>query len=85
MRFTIITFFATILVGKETMQSNKLLPTRQLYKTTDYYAKDCEGAIVWCDPELNIQWPSIDGLGELLVNEKDREAKRFQGQVDFLN
>ena len=36
LRFTIITFFATILVGKETMQSNKLLPTRQLYKTTNY-------------------------------------------------
>jgi dTDP-4-dehydrorhamnose 3,5-epimerase len=52
--------------------------THFLYKTTDYYAKDCEGAITWGDPELNIQWPVIDGLSELLVNEKDREASKFQ-------
>jgi dTDP-4-dehydrorhamnose 3,5-epimerase len=52
--------------------------THFLYKTTDYYAKDCEGAIFWDDPELNIQWPNIAGLSELKVNEKDREASRFK-------
>lgn len=49
--------------------------THFLYKTTDYYAKDCEGAIAWNDAELNIQWPQLDGL---VVNQKDREASLFK-------
>lgn len=52
--------------------------THFLYKTTDYYAKDCEGSIVWNDPVLNIQWPVIAGLSELLVNEKDQLAHSFE-------
>ncbi len=52
--------------------------THFLYKTTDYYAKACEGAIAWNDPELAIQWPKVDGSDGLLVNDKDREAKTFQ-------
>jgi dTDP-4-dehydrorhamnose 3,5-epimerase len=32
-----------------------------LYKTTDYYAKDCERAIAWNDPALAIQWPLPGG------------------------
>ena len=28
-----------------------------LYKTTGYYAPDCEGSIVWDDPALGIEWP----------------------------
>lgn len=55
--------------------------THFLYKTTDYYAKDCEGAILWNDPELNIQWPAIDGLSEILVNEKDRDALLFRDLI----
>lgn len=31
--------------------------TEFLYKTTDVYAKDCERAIRWDDPELAIAWP----------------------------
>lgn len=31
--------------------------THFLYKTTDTYAKDCEGAIRWDDPDLVIAWP----------------------------
>jgi len=52
--------------------------THFLYKTTDYYAKDCEGAIVWNDLDLAIQWPRIEGLTELVVNEKDRKAVRLK-------
>ena len=52
--------------------------THFLYKTTDYYAKECEGAIIWDDSELAILWPEIKGLNELLVNEKDRDAPAFK-------
>lgn len=51
--------------------------TQFLYKTTDYYAKDCEGSIVWDDQELNIAWP-LDDISEVLVTEKDRLALSFQ-------
>lgn len=31
--------------------------THFLYKTTDYYARECERAIVWNDPAIGIDWP----------------------------
>jgi len=39
--------------------------TRFLYKTTDVYARDCERAIAWNDPAINIAWPA--GLQPLLA------------------
>jgi len=45
--------------------------THFLYKTTDYYVPDAEGAIRWDDLEIGIQWPEV---GELLMTEKDRAA-----------
>lgn len=33
--------------------------TEFLYKTTDYYAKECEAAIRWDNREFNIEWPII--------------------------
>jgi dTDP-4-dehydrorhamnose 3,5-epimerase len=30
-----------------------------LYKTTDYYSRDCERAIVWNDPAIEIKWPNL--------------------------
>lgn len=32
--------------------------TRFLYKTTDFYAKDCERAIRFDDPAIGIKWPA---------------------------
>ena len=52
--------------------------THFLYKTTDVYAKDCEGAIVWNDPDLAIDWPLAGlGLGEPGLAPKDAAAPRW--------
>jgi dTDP-4-dehydrorhamnose 3,5-epimerase len=47
-----------------------------LYKTTDFWSKDCEGAIRWDDPQLAIHWPVVDLTGgiEPLLAEKDAKA-----------
>lgn len=42
-----------------------------LYKTTGYYAPDCDRAIAWNDPDLAIAWP-LDG--EPLLSGKDQAA-----------
>lgn len=34
--------------------------THFLYKTTDFYAKECERSIVWNDPDIGIEWPLGD-------------------------
>jgi dTDP-4-dehydrorhamnose 3,5-epimerase len=46
-----------------------------LYKTTDFWSKDCEGAIRWDDPQLAIAWP-LDSVGgiEPLLAQKDGKA-----------
>jgi dTDP-4-dehydrorhamnose 3,5-epimerase len=49
--------------------------TEFLYKTTDVYAKDCERAIRWDDPDLAIAWP-LDGLTPALAA-KDAQAPPF--------
>lgn len=51
--------------------------TQFLYKTTNYYSKENEGAISWDDSDLDIHWPEIKGLEEYLVNEKDQLAQSF--------
>ncbi|MCJ7566931.1 MAG: dTDP-4-dehydrorhamnose 3,5-epimerase [Anaerolineales bacterium] len=40
------------------------------YKVTDYYAKEWDRVLVWNDPEVNIQWPLIEGRNPVL-SEKD--------------
>jgi dTDP-4-dehydrorhamnose 3,5-epimerase len=47
-----------------------------LYKTTDYYAPNAEGSIVWNDPSLKINWPTVESLS---LSEKDSQALRFAG------
>lgn len=36
------------------------------YKVDKYYSKDCDRSILWCDPELNVQW----GLNPLFYLKK---------------
>lgn len=45
--------------------------THFMYKTTDYYDKSSEGALLWKDSDLGINWPD---LGNLIINEKDNDA-----------
>ena len=51
-----------------------------LYKTTDYYAPECERGILWSDPELAIEWPLA---GEPVLSAKDAMNKPLE-QADFL-
>jgi len=39
-----------------------------LYKTTDFYASECERCIAWNDPEIGIEWPL---QGKPILSEKD--------------
>lgn len=47
--------------------------TQFLYKTTDYYSKECERSILWNDPEIGVEWP-IESKLDLLLTEKDAIA-----------
>lgn len=41
-----------------------------VYKTTNYYHPQSDRGIIWNDPDINIQWPSIDVPVNL--SEKDK-------------
>lgn len=43
------------------------------YKQTEYYAPSTEGAILWSDPVIGIQWP----IASPTVSDKDQVAPRF--------
>ena len=53
--------------------------THFLYKTTNYYAKECERSINWDDKNLGIKWPTE--LGELILSAKDNEATPFKKEL----
>lgn len=50
--------------------------TQFLYKTTDYYSKECERSIVWNDETINIEWPIEKDL-EILLTDKDKLASNL--------
>ena len=52
-----------------------------LYKTTDYYAPECEGAVAWNDRTINIGWPDLDV--EYRLSEKDCSAPALCDAVLF--
>jgi len=50
------------------------------YKCTDYYAPDCDGSVLWNDPDLAIDW-GIDG-DNVILSGKDKAAQKF---ADFIS
>ncbi|MEO3712139.1 MULTISPECIES: dTDP-4-dehydrorhamnose 3,5-epimerase [Roseateles] len=52
-----------------------------LYKTTNYYAPQAEGALAWNDPTVGIEWP-LEGLTPQLAD-KDARAPRLQDAPYF--
>ena len=50
------------------------------YKCDNYYSKESEGSLLYCDPELNIDW-GLD-TAELIVSEKDRKSSSL---IEFMN
>lgn len=52
-----------------------------LYKTTAYYAPECERCIAWNDPDLAIAWPLT---GEPLLSGKDRGGQSYRAAIAAL-
>ncbi len=49
--------------------------TEVAYKCTDYYARDCDGAVRFDDPDIGIDW-GID-IGTAILSDKDLAAQSF--------
>jgi dTDP-4-dehydrorhamnose 3,5-epimerase len=47
------------------------------YKTSDFYAPDCEGGLIWNDPGLGLPWPLAGG--EPILSPKDTELPQLAG------
>ena len=54
-----------------------------LYKTTDYWSKECERAIRWDDPQIGIEWPDCGVVP--LLSEKDQFAPILADQKDLFD
>ena len=50
------------------------------YKVSDFYAPECEGGLIWNDPDLALPWP-LAGAAPIL-SEKDQKLPRLS---DFEN
>ena len=48
------------------------------YKCTDYYAPDHDGAILWNDPEIGIEWP----IETPTLSDKDAAAPPLSGMPE---
>ena len=47
--------------------------TEIIYKCTDYYAPECDGAVAWDDPDLAIDW----GVDAPVLSDKDAAAPKL--------
>jgi len=50
--------------------------TEIIYKCTDYYAPECDGAVRFDDPDIGIDWGIA---GDPVLSEKDAAAQGFAG------
>ena len=50
------------------------------YKTTNYYDTDYERSILWNDPDIKIDWPTIN---EPLLADRDRQAELLNNAEHF--
>ncbi|HCP8970026.1 TPA: dTDP-4-dehydrorhamnose 3,5-epimerase [Escherichia coli] len=53
--------------------------TEILYKTNNFYSRECERAIIWNDSFLNIQWPFTPNI----ISEKDLQASKVENAELF--
>jgi len=49
--------------------------TEVVYKVTDYYAPECDGNVLWNDPDLNIDWGVTED--DAVLSGKDAVAPAF--------
>ena len=52
------------------------------YKCDDYYSPECERAVAWDDPDLDIDWKVP--ADKVILSEKDRRHPRLRDIIDSL-
>ena len=50
--------------------------TEVFYKVTAYYSPSHDAGVLWCDPDLNINWPI--GPESVVLSDKDRRHPRLR-------
>lgn len=61
--------------GFSTLENNTIF----FYKCTNYYNKNSEGAVLWNDSDLNINW----NIANPTLSEKDSNSKPFKDLVSL--
>jgi dTDP-4-dehydrorhamnose 3,5-epimerase len=46
------------------------------YKTSDYYAPECDGGIIWNDPNISVAWPITDI--DPVLSDKDQKLPQLK-------
>lgn len=57
--------------------------TEIVYKCSNFYAVECEGAVRFDDPDIGIDWPEIDG--RTTISEKDMRAPMLRDLASPFN
>ena len=51
-----------------------------MYKADNYYSPEHDGAVLWSDPELGIEW----GITDVVLSDKDKNAPLLKDTEDKL-